>query len=238
MCSAFSPELYDVVNPYVVTHKVASSELTHKRILEKLSSYGKPVILSTACASYKEIDKALELLHPCDVVLMYCVGAYPANLVDLRLIKDLQERYPDNTIGFSDHTKDVMSIPYEAVKKYGAMVIEKHVTFIDDDTPDSPHSLNRMDFMTMCDAIKEGWKLVFGPTREERDMLIKHRRRLIATANIPQGGTLQEGINFGIYRSQIEDTRAIHGFDIDSVNGKQTKVDIKEGFGIAPEDLA
>jgi sialic acid synthase SpsE len=236
MCTAFSPELYDVVNPYVSIHKIASSELSHKRILEKVRSYGKPVILSCGAATEGDIRRAIDLLGNNPTILMYCVGAYPARLVDPTLIPIMKEKF-NKLVGYSDHTTDVMFIPGAATKSLGACVLEKHVTFIDAVTPDKPHSLTGDEFKLMVKAIKKGFDLPIGPTREERDMVVKYRRRLIALIQINSGDEFIENKNFGIYRSLKEDTRAMSGFDVDKLNGKKSKIAISPGDGIGPFDF-
>jgi sialic acid synthase SpsE len=236
MITAFSPELYDVVNPYVNIHKVASSELSHKRILEKVRSYGKPVILSCGAATQSDIGRAIDLLGDTPTILMYCVGAYPARFVDPTLIPIMKERF-NRLVGYSDHTTDVMFIPGAATKSLGACVLEKHVTFIDADTPDRPHSLTADEFKLMVKAIKMGFDTPIGPTREERDMVVMHRRRLIATSQINPGDEFIENKNFGIYRSLKEDTRSMSGFDVDKLKDKKSKIAISPGDGIGPFDF-
>jgi N,N'-diacetyllegionaminate synthase len=60
MCSAFSVPLLNEVDKFVATHKVASAELTHIRMLERLREIGKPVILSTGASSMNDISIALK----------------------------------------------------------------------------------------------------------------------------------------------------------------------------------
>jgi hypothetical protein len=68
-------------------------------------------------------------------------------------------------------------------------------------------------------------------------MILRHNRRLIATRDIPVGDTLQEGINFGIYRSLKDDTKALSPFMIDYASGRAAKNAIMAGDGIGPGDL-
>lgn len=232
MCTAFSPEGYDMVDPYVKRHKIASSELTHKRILQKVRSLGKPVILSTAAAMEDEICEALSILGGVPIALMYCVGAYPARVVNLSLIAAFKYIFKTD-VGYSDHTTDVLTIPIVA-SRMGASIIEKHVSFIESETPDKPHSLNGEEFKLMCLSLKEPNHHQFniGPTTAERDMVLKHRRRLIALKDLSPGDVLKENENFGIFRSKVEDTSAWHGFSVDEANGKTVNHYIKAGLGI------
>jgi N-acetylneuraminate synthase len=236
MCTAFSPELYDVVDPFVNIHKVASAELSHIRILEKLRALGKPVILSTGASGQADITMALAALgKETPTVLMYCVAAYPAREVNLDNINLLKSTF--NTLtGYSDHTTDVFEIPQRAIKS-GACVIEKHVNFVEADGPDAPHSLSTDEFRRMVSVVRGGIQASIGSIREEKGMVLRHNRRIIATRDLSVGDTLTEGTNFGIYRSLKDDTNAAHPFMINQMNGKAVKRAIKAGDGIAPGDV-
>lgn len=235
MCSAFSPELVKAVDPYVNVHKVASAELTHIRILEKLRTLGKPVILSTGASGEADIRGALEILKGVPVILMYCVAAYPANEVNLDTIPLLLSRF-GVPVGYSDHTTDVLEIPRRAVV-LGAVCIEKHFNAVNAVSPDSPHSLGVDQFRRMVLALRGGVQPSIGPARVENEMVVQHNRRVLATRDLPVGTVLKEGENFGIYRSLKVDVVAAHPFMIGSMVGKPVKRAIKAGDGIGPGDV-
>lgn len=252
MCSAFSPELYEAVDPFVNVHKVASAELTHLRILQTLRRLGKPVILSTGASGEADIRGAIDVLTyrasgPSDkkaagrmegvpVILMYCVAAYPAQSIELDVIPLMRKTF-GVPVGYSDHSTDVLNIPVQACHWGNAVVLEKHVNFVESTGPDAPHSLNTDQFKAMVKRIRNEHTVAIGPSAEERGMITRHNRRLIATRDIPTGTALIEGHNFGIYRSLKDDTKAAHPFMIDQMVGKSVKRDIPAGDGIAPGDV-
>lgn len=236
MCSAFSPELLSRVNPYVRIHKVASSEMCHLRMLEMLNEMGKPVILSTGAQMPSDIARALAVLKKAPVVLMYCVGAYPAQEVDLRVIDLLAHQF-GVPVGYSDHSTDVLHIPHEAVRR-GAGILEKHFKATTAPTPDSGHSLDTADFRRMVDHIRgHGPIPVVGPTPAELPMLLRHKRRLIAIRPIEEGDALAEGYNFGIYRSLKDETHAFPPWMVNEVQGRPAMRAIQAGDGIGPGDV-
>jgi sialic acid synthase SpsE len=247
MCSAFSPELVEAVNPYVSAHKVASAELTHLRILQKLRQLGKPVILSTGASGEADIRGALEVLTgqqskmgvgmpSVPVILMYCVASYPAQSIDLNVIPLMRSSF-GLPVGYSDHSTDVLTIPVHACLFGEAVVLEKHVTFIDADTPDRPHSLTGDQFRAMVRRIRGDDVSRIGPSAEEEGMVKRHNRLVIATRNIAQGEALVEGHNMGIYRSLRDDVAAAHPFGIEQLAGRSAKRAIEAGEGISFQDV-
>lgn len=235
MCSAFSPELVDAVDPYVNIHKVASAEMTHVRILERLRAIGKPVILSTGASGRADIGKAIEALGPTPNILLYCVAAYPARFVDPGSMVAMSHEFK-RLVGYSDHTTDAYLIPKSFIER-GACVIEKHVNFVGADGPDAPHSLSTAEFQLMMEGIRGEIKPRIGFTAEEMGMVMRHNRRLIATRDIAIGDEIKEGVNFGIYRSLKDDIHAYTPWAVDMVNGKRAKTHIEAGNGIGPGDV-
>lgn len=244
MCTAFSPELVEAVDPFVSVHKVASSDLSYPQLLQAVAKTGKPVILSTGASSQGDIHQAfLHFQDPSDVVLLYCVAAYPALTADLRVMDAIRSYFEGMYspgmihVGFSDHTPGTF-MAIEAARK-GAVVIEKHFTaFPDLDTPDRPHSLTAGEFKLMVDHIRGTRQPVIGPTPEEKAMLLRHNRRLIAIQDIDVGTKLEYGVNFGAYRSLEDDDKGLSPFAWELVQGKQAKVAVARGKGISPQVIA
>lgn len=236
MCSAFSPEILLEVNKYVRIHKLASSEMCHLRMLETLKALNKPTFISTGAQTLQDIKRVVDFIDDLPAVLMYCVAAYPARMIDLREIAFL-ENFFKMPIGYSCHSLDVLEIPNAAVEA-GACVIEKHVNFVGVDSPDAPHSLSTDEFKAMVDRIRCVKQLESNSdTKESLPMLLRHKRRLIAMRDIEEGEVLSEGVNFGIYRSLKDDTRAEHPFRASKVQGMKAKRKIDQGDGIWFDDL-
>jgi len=233
MCSAFSPALALEVDPYVNTHKVASAEISHLRLLEMINTFKKPVIVSTGASTEADIRIALKTLKDCPVTLLYCVSEYPARAVNFDYMEKLK-RF-NVPVGFSDHTTDYIEIP-RAAKARGATVIEKHVNFFDVRCPDSGHSLNREQFRDMIAAIK-GQPV--GPA-SELDMYLKHNRRLIAIRDISPGERFREGYNYGAFRSKQVDQEALPANYEDlyrKLDASASQIYIKQGSAITPQAI-
>lgn len=209
LCTAFSPEGIKYVDQFVSTHKLASSEACHAGMLDVLRETKKPLIVSTGAQVETDILGINTYLHDCDVTFLYCEASYPSNHSNLKNLNRLAE-ITQRPVGLSDHSIDVYNIPALA-EMYGCTVLEKHFNPFDyTDTPDAGHSLGIDDFQSMVYNIKEPSGQFLAPTRQEIDMVLKHKRRLIATEFIKAGDQLRINENYGVYRSKLSDTKGAH----------------------------
>ena len=110
-------------------------------------------------------------------------------------------------------------------------VIEKHVDFVGSTGPDAPHSLTGEEFKAYVASIRRVTAMPKLYTTD-RDMDMRHKRRLKAITQINQGDTFKYGVNFGIFRSLTDDAKASHPFYVDQIDGKKSTKTILVGDGI------
>jgi len=195
-CDILSVELLERIGcPF---YKVASRDLTNIPLLEKLSSLGKPVIISTGMADLDDIDNALNALQakPGKVVIMQCTSEYPCKLenVNLKAMDTLRKKY-GYLVGLSDHTSGI--IISAAASVLGAAMIEKHITL--DRTmkgTDQPGSLEEAGLKKLIQYIKatemamgDGEKIVNPATKASKEKLARSITSKIA---IPKGTVVTE----------------------------------------------
>lgn len=235
MCTPFSPDGIEFLDPFVARHKIASSDLCHTEMLIAAAKTEKPIILSTGGHGIKDVEYALDVLQGYkQITLLYCESNYPAYHTDLRKLDLLRVQcYP---LGLSDHSREITSIPLSA-KEAGCTVLEKHVNFVGVSGPDAPHSLSGTEFKDMVRALRGEKETLDLLSPYESDMVTMHNRRCIATKDIRAGEKLYYDGNFGLYRSTKHDTTALHPALAAGINGKISKIDIKKGDGIGPHTL-
>ena len=63
-----------------------------------------------------------------EIIIMHCITSYPTKPEDanLEMIRTLQKEFPENIIGFSDHTLGTEVAVFSTF--YGSKCIEKHFT--------------------------------------------------------------------------------------------------------------
>lgn len=98
MSTPFSLADTDAIDPFVSRHKIASYEISHLRLIEKIASTGKPTYLSTGCATYEDIDWAFQTFRENggkELTLLQCTAKYPApvSTLNLKTITTMRERY-------------------------------------------------------------------------------------------------------------------------------------------------
>ena len=129
--SPFSCKAVDVLElAGVDSYKIGSGEISNLLLLEKISTTGKPVILSSGLSNLSELDKAINLFKEKGIAVsvLQCTTAYPttAEQWGLDIIKKLKERYNIPT-GLSDHSGDIVA--GLAAAALGADILEFHVVF-------------------------------------------------------------------------------------------------------------
>ena len=141
IATGFSPQDCDFIEPFIVAFKIASCDITNIPLLRHINSKGKVAILSTGAATIAEIKTALEQLKDCpNVILLHCVLLYPTpfGAASLECIEQLLQQFPENIIGYSDHSIPLAGnlTTLEDACQFRAIVLEKHFTL----TPTVPGS--------------------------------------------------------------------------------------------------
>ena len=114
----------------VSAFKIGSGECNNIPLLDKISKYKKPMIVSTGMNNINSISKTVNLLkknNKNNFALMHCVSMYPmpAKKTFLNTIGFLKKKF-NCPVGFSDHSYGThLSI---AAIANGANIIEKHFT--------------------------------------------------------------------------------------------------------------
>ncbi|HWU42813.1 MAG TPA: N-acetylneuraminate synthase [Bdellovibrio sp.] len=181
--------------------KIPSGEITNLPYLEKIGSYGDPVILSTGMADLSEVQQAVGALINAGlsrdkISVLHCNTEYPTPMKDVNLnaMKAMGDLL-NIEYGYSDHTMGI-EIPIAAVA-LGARVIEKHFT-LDRSMPGPDHraSLEPNELKAMVQSIRnieaalgDGHK---NPTPSERKNRVIARKSLVAKKDIKVGEIFSE----------------------------------------------
>lgn len=243
-------------------YKVASPELNHLPMLEELTSYDSPLIISTGVSKLEDIERALNITGRKKTTLLHCITSYPAPEEDynLNLIPNLKKIFGVE-VGLSDHSLDPVLVPVLSVL-LGARVVEKHICLSNEtDGLDDPVALNPKNFKTMCDSIRKyerlkkddglrELKLIYGSSRierilgsgikllaeSERENYGRTNRSLHALTKLVKG-TIITKENTALLRTEKVLRPGLQPYMVNEVYGKRVNNDIPSGEGITLGDL-
>jgi sialic acid synthase SpsE len=223
----------------VAAFKIASTDTNNTPFIEYVATKGRPVIVSTAMASLREVELAVATLRNAGLeqfIILQCTGNYPARLADshLRVLQRYRAQFKC-LVGYSDHTPDLIN-PVAATA-LGACVYEKHFT-IDKSLPGPDHrmSLNLAELKITVEVIRQTElslgsreKAVLDSEKENRALL---RKSIVAKSNLKKGFILE--------RNCVEFKRPGIGIppsELNSILGKKLRVDIEKNNAITYDAL-
>ena len=159
LSTPFDLDSVDSLDNILGFYKISSSDITNTPLIDKIISKKKPIIISTGASNLTEIDEIYEKLKKTNLpfCMMHCILSYPTkkNDANLNFIREMNIRYPECIIGYSDHTlpdydMSILSTSYTL----GARIIEKHFT-LDKNLKgnDHYHSMDERDLKILKEKI-------------------------------------------------------------------------------------
>ena len=213
----------------VVAYKIGSGECNNYPLLEHISTFGKPVILSTGMNTIKSVAKAVEIFEKAKVplALLHTTNLYPTpvHLVRYGAMMELSKAFPNNVFGLSDHTLTNHAC-FGAVA-LGASILERHFTDHKQRTgPDIICSMDEND----CKELIEGSNLISQmrggtkePAKEEKVTIDFAFATVVTIKDITEGEKFTKQ-NIWVKRPGTGDILADK---YNSILGKTAKEDIK-----------
>jgi sialic acid synthase SpsE len=129
----------------VCAFKIGSGECNNHPLLKHISSYHKPVLLSTGMNNIETISKSISILENegIEYALLHTTSMYPTPYINVRLnaLNELKINFPNAVIGLSDHS--IGNYTCFGAVSLGACILEKHFTSNKNwPGPDIPISIN------------------------------------------------------------------------------------------------
>jgi N-acetylneuraminate synthase len=192
--SPFDPTAVDFLNKLnVPAFKVASFEIIDIPLIQRIAKTGKPMIISTGLASFREICEAVDAARSegaDQIALLKCTSGYPARPADMKLssIPHLSRAF-QAPVGLSDHTLG-LEVALAAVA-LGACIVEKHIIpSRANGGPDAGFSLEPAEFAALVKGIRTVEQAIgtpdYTPTAEEEKNRV-FRRSLFVVAGVKAG---------------------------------------------------
>jgi N-acetylneuraminate synthase len=220
--------------------KVASGEITNLPLIDKMSSAGGPVILSSGMSDFEELDVAVGFIkergNP--LAVLQCTTAYPcpAEKVGLNVLTELNQRY-DVPVGLSDHSGKIYA--GLAAAAYGAEVVEVHVALSREMFgPDVVASITTTELKQLTEGVREIGAMLSAPVDKKAAAASLDDVRRLFTKSIFAGEALEAGTK--IERSHLKLKKPGTGLSpsqICEVIGKTLKVALAEDDPILHEHL-
>ena len=214
----------------VSAYKIASPEITHIPLIEKVAITKKPVVISTGVANIEDLDLAVNTLKKSgckEIIILKCTSAYPtpANELNLITLSDMKSRYK-TLVGLSDHTTGNVAATTSIA--LGAKFIEKHFKIEDGhETVDSFFSCNEQDFKALVEQIRyveDSLGTVNYEISKSSKSSINGRRSIYVSSNIKKGEKIS--------KSNIKVVRPSHGLHprfYNEIIGKKVNTDLELG---------
>jgi len=239
----FDEDAVDFLDPLLNVYKISSSDITNLQLLKRVAKKNKPIILSTGASNIEEIKFAFNYIKSysdVDISLLHCILNYPTsdNEVNLNMIKNLEDEFPDTIIGFSDHTyakNNMRIILYSYIA--GARIIEKHFTY-DKNLKDNDHfhSMDKNDLKNFNDQLTEIHKIMGKYNKtciKSEEVSRKNARRSLVLKNDMFANEIIE-INHLISKRPES---GISSAKIDDVIGKKINKDLKKDYILQWHDV-
>ena len=232
----------DKLDEFVSMYKIGSGDITWMKMLDKVGSKGKTVIIASGASDIEEVIRAVNQLskYNIKIILMQCNTNYTANddnfnYINLNVLKLYSVLFPDITLGLSDHTFGDETVL--GAVTLGAKYIEKH--FTDDNYrngPDHPFSMNPKTWKKMVDRTRRLEQALGSPVKKieknELETVVLQRRSIRIKNDLRKGDTISKD-DIIYLRPCPKDAYPIH---IDPV-GKKLIRDIKINEYLKDHDL-
>lgn len=235
----FSLEAVDLLeNIGVDLYKIGSGETNNLLLLNKVSSTGKRMLVSTGMSSYDEIQRTVSFLRERkikDLILMQCTSQYPAPYQSIHL--NTLHRFKSDfgcDVGLSDHAPTIY--PAIAAVALGAIVVEKHFT-IDKSLPgpDQSSSIDGPEMKELSQAI-EIIEQCFGDSC--KDVMVSQEVRQLFMHGLTASKYIHQGEIFS--GSNITSKRPLIGIpasEFETVFGSRAARDIMSDEQIRWDDV-
>jgi N-acetylneuraminate synthase len=157
----FGRKAADRLNSWnIPAFKIGSGECNNYPLLEHISSFKKPIILSTGMNSIESVKKAVDIFRKNKIkyALLHTTNLYPTpnNLVRLGGMTELKDTFNDAVVGLSDHT--ITNHACFGATALGASILERH--FTDSMNRTGPDIICSMDPIS-CKNLIEGSNILY-----------------------------------------------------------------------------
>lgn len=224
----------------VPAYKIGSGDMNNFPLLDLICSKGKPILLSTGMATLGEVKESINFIKSKgidDIIIFQCTTNYPTSYkeINLNVIDTYLKEFPNNIIGFSDHSIGIEA-SIGAVAK-GVKVIEKHFT-LDKNMkgPDHKASMDPEELIKWVDAVKK-IEMALGSSKKKPSKteieIAKIARKSIVSVNDLEIGDIVRFKDISIKRPGS----GISPKEIRNVIGKRVKKKISKDNVIYWEDL-
>jgi len=240
LSTGFDEETVDFLDGIgMAAFKVGSGDLTHHDHLRHVASKGKPVLLSTGMAGWKEVEDAVSVLRKNgtkEIALFHCVSSYPAPPADcnLRAIPEMAGRF-GVSVGWSDHTRGIhVSLAAVAI---GASLLEKHFTL--DRRMEGPDHVSSIEPDDLRNLVSQARDIEAAMGENEKRLRPSEvnvsevaRRSLHVSRELPEGHVISKADLVS-----IRPGTGISPAKRDSVIGRKLNRPLKRGAMLREEDM-
>jgi len=223
----------------VCAYKIGSGECSNYPLIEYITSFGKPMIISTGMNSLESVAKTVEIVQNHDIpyALLHTTNLYPtpAKLVRLGAMQQMQAEFPDAVIGLSDHTTS--NLACFAAVALGADILERHFTdSMARPGPDIINSMDQSDLKELIAGVQEIALMRGGnkvAAEEEQPTIDFAFATVVTIQNIKKGEKLTKD-NIWVKRPGTGEIKAEH---YNELLGQEVNKDIVRDKHISWNDL-